>query len=348
MYHDNITEKTKAYVETYPEIKKALTELCHTFKYSVLSHNEYYMNTNYEGQDYLSEPNSALFKRVRNSLRFLLVDKYNAPAAVFYISETTNKTGETVDCYNFISDFISKERGRGTDRLHRESIKLPALIKLLKKDQKENGDDEMFLRKIVEEVKNKIFSRIENAMNGRYHGLNLDNATERALIRMFFEQKIIDNPEVIRVLERAKKVMEREEADKKAKNEALEPFTKTIKFIMQFDECPMMIGSAFYDEGTKSYILHETVKYYSSPDDIPEEHAQLLVDYKMWAVKNVNESHIKSIEQRTQFKVFPITQDEYDKDLGIVTGGGRLREFCDPFEDFRMFVTPVMVNSHVD
>ena len=341
MYHEITTEKTKEYVEKYPEIKKGLMEICHALKFKVLTHNEMQMKQNtFEEEKLFGLTSPSAERRLRNQLRFLLVDKYNIPAGCFYVKDGSNKEGKNVIAYCFIASFIEKERGRGTDRHTRDSINISALVKMLKRDYTNGRTPEDISTNLGHSLYSMVESRIGNAVNGRYHRISLSSETEKALVNMFFNQTTITDPDVLLDLHSAKKALENAAKDKQAFVEALEPFRKKVTFIVQHDECPMMVGTASVGPDDKTYLIHPEVNYYLSPDHLPEKYKQLLVDYKMWHINHEKPEIDKRIESKTAFKVLPISNDGYDTNLGIATNSNYNRSLGGAFEDFRMFVVP--------
>lgn len=349
MFHELATEKTRQYVEQFPEVKKGLTEICHALQFKVLTHNEHHMKSVYSEADAMFSVNSESGKRrIRNALEFLLIDGRNMPIGVFYVADGTDREGATVPAYCFVSEFITKERGRGVDRNTRESIKLPALIKMLKKEWASTTPENM-IKTMGREMGGSVVNRINNELNGKYHRIDLNNEAEVALINMYFNQTIITNTKVIDTLNKAKQSLENMKKDEAAAQEALEAFKKKVNFIIQFDECPMMVGSAtFFSQSASDnkYLIHPDVNYYLSPDHVPEAYKQLLVDYKMWYIKNERPSEDKRTIDHTQFKVFPFNREKYDSDLGIVTDSGRKYVF-NRFGNFTLFISPAPSTDEV-
>ena len=64
-----------------------------------------------------------------------------------------------------------------------------------------------------------------------------------------------------------------------------------------------------------------------------------MVDFKMWFVKHEKDYLVREIESNTQFKVLPICDDGYDRDLNIVAGCGSIHAL-NPFSDYHTFIVP--------
>lgn len=351
MFHELATEKTRKYVEQFPEIKKGLTEICHALQFQVLTHNETHMkNISTETEALFNTNSESGQRRIRNSLRFLLIDSFKMPIGCFYVTEGTSRNGAYATSYCFMSGFISKERGRGSDRHTRDSINLPMLIKTLKKEYAQEHSPDTMITVMGNEMGSSASRRIDSALNDKYHRIDLSSDTELALINMYFNHTIITDDKVINNLNKAKKTLESMEKDKNAAEEAKKPFKEKVNFILHFDECPMMIGTAIFDKESPPYMkygIHPDVNYYLSPDHVPETYKQLLVDYKMWYIKNERTADDNRIIEHTQFKVLPFSREKYDSDLGIVTDSGSKHVLGSAFNSYRMFISPVLVTDEV-
>ena len=343
MFHELATDKTKELVEQYPEFKKYLSELHYAFKLRILTHN----NTELERvkDNYVSDNEERKAKHIRNHLYFLMTFDNGIPVGVATMADGSDKQGKITPMYQFICPSIRKERGRGMDRCMRESINLPAFIKLLRKDFAARPLDN--LKDVGWNLYANAQANVASRMSIRYRGLHMNNETVGALVNYFLSNTMITDDSLLKDIERYKKDNDASESERAVQQEHVDQFKGNVRFIMQFDECPMIVGRAKWVESKEGrmdgyYEFHPDVKCYLSPDHVPQEYAQMMVDYKMYNIKHENLNDAREIEKNTQFKVLPITGDRYDPDLGITAAFNSMDSMPPQFKYWRALVVPEM------
>jgi hypothetical protein len=281
IFHKLAKQETIDYVNNKPDLFRLVAELSNQFKVKALDYH-------IVGQ------------------KVLLVEDSGVPFGVASING--NSKGELN--YQFNAPFIEKERGRGSDRSARKSIKLPTLIKLLKKDHKEKYEpsiNRLLYSRLPEVIQDSIFSVVGQDRYSRDIG---QDAT-KALIGFFTEQKMITDSAILKTIDEYVVKMKEGEEKKLQRESKLDAFKTDLHLIMECDNPTFLAGTLKYDATANKYLVHEDVNCYTSIEDLEQTQPQLMLSYKMYRV---------GMENKIDFDedIVP-RKDNYFPDFEVIT-----------------------------
>jgi hypothetical protein len=308
IFHKLAKQETIDHVNNMPNLFRLVAELCQQFKVKVLDH----------------QPDTP---------RVLLVEDNGVP---FGVASVNFNTKEELS-YQLNAPFIEKERGRGSDRSTRKSIKLPALIKLLKKDHEEKYESSInrFLYgRLPEVIKDSVFSVVGQDRYSRDIG---QDAT-KALIGFFTEQKMITDSAILRTINEYVVKMKESEEKKLQRESKLDAFKTDLHFIMECDNPTFLAGTLKYDATANKYSVHEDMNCYTSIEDLEQTQPQLMLSYKMYRV---------GMENKVDFdeNIVP-RKDKYSPDFEVIThyflsdSVSSIRASSNSNTTVRLFLTP--------
>ena len=282
IFHRLVKQDTIDFVAATPDLLRLVAELCQQFKVKVLDHNR--------DDDY--------------KLRVLLAQDNGVP---FGVASADASKGKLV--YRFTAPFIEKERGRGQDRATRESIKLPALMKLLKKDHEANyvPSTDYMLSRIPDIIKDEITKVVGSERYIR----DIGHETARALIGFYTEQKMITNPDIIKSIDEYVAHMKKNDDKKAQLNSKVVEYKTDLHFMMECGNHTFLAGTLKYDVVENKYSLHEDVNCYASIEDLEQTQPQLMLSYKMYRT---------GVENKVEFRDgFVPRRDNYSPDFEVIT-----------------------------
>ena len=306
IFHRLVKQDTIDFVAATPDLLRLVAELCQQFKVKVLDHNR--------DDDY--------------KLRILLAQDNGVP---FGVASADASKGKLV--YRFTAPFIEKERGRGQDRATRESIKLPALMKLLKKDHEENYMPSInhMLSRIPDIVKDEITKVVGSERFLRDIGSN----TTRALIAFYAEQKMITDPEIIKSIDEYISHMKKNDEKKAQLNSKISEYKTDLHFMMECGNHTFIAGTLKYEITEDRYLLHEDVNCYASVEDLEQTQPQLMLSYKMYRT---------GVENKVEFREgYVPRRDHYSPDFEVITHyfmSSGMPQAQDGNTSCRIFITP--------
>lgn len=281
IFHRFAKQETINYVNNMSDVFRLVAELSNQFKVKVLDHHP-------------------------DARRVLLVEDNGVPFGVASVSFNTK--GELN--YQLNAPFIEKERGRGSDRSARKSIKLPALIKLLKKDHEEKYEssiNRLLYGRLPEVIKDSVFSVVGQDRFSRDIG---QDAT-KALIEFFTEQKMIINSAILKTISEYVVKMKEGEEKKLQRESKLDAFKTDLHFIMECGNHTFLAGTLKYDATANKYSVHEDMNCYTNIEDLEQTQPQLMLSYKMYRV---------GMENKVDFDENIVPQkDKYFPDFEVIT-----------------------------
>jgi hypothetical protein len=281
IFHRLCRQDTIDFVNVTPDLLRLVAELCQQFKVKVLDHNR------------------------DGARKVLLAEDNGVPFGVASINFNTK--GELN--YQFNAPFIEKERGRGSDRSARKSIKLPALIKLLKKDHEENYEPS--INRLVSRLSEAIKDLISRDIGQERYSRDIGQDTTKALIGFFTEQKIITDPAILKTIDEYVVKMKENEDKKLQRESKLDEFKTDLYLIIEGNGHTFLAGTFKYDATANKYSIHEDVNCYTSIDDLEQTHPQLMLSYKMYRVGTENKVDFNQ-------NIVPL-KDKYFPDFEVIT-----------------------------
>jgi len=307
IFHRLCKQDTIDLVSATPDLLRLVAELCQQFKVKVLDHN----------------------RDTDHKMRILLAENNGVPFGV----ASTDQNNKGVLTYRFQAMFIEKERGRGTDRMSRESVKLPALMKLLKKDHEENymPSINQMLSRIPDIIKDEIQKVVGT---GRYMR-DIGSDATKALLGFYTEQKMITDPQIIKTIDEYILQLKQIDEKKAQLDSKMVEYKTDLHFMLECGNHTFIAGTLKYDVTTNKYSLHEDVNCYASIEDLEQTQPQLMLSYKMYRT---------GVENKVEFREgFVPRRDNYSPDFEVIThyvtsSGMPQAEACNT--SCRIFFTP--------
>lgn len=325
IYSDQTADTVKKYVESNTELKTFIKELNH--KYGVVA---------------------VATKRDTVGLAY----PNGIPFGVVYTFGKDNKQGETVTGYAFISDFINKERGRGSDKYTRESSKISQLIKLIEVDKNyRQWDKHICLNSRLYDLARKVRGGVEDALDMRYaKSIEFNRETSIAMLKSHFENQMITDPAVIKSLERYYELYKTSlTSTAKAKEITDRFFNSKCHYILVHDGFPAVVGTLeFKLDGTNNKyeaVFHDDMKSYTTMDALAIDRPDLVVSYKMWRVnyevsKDNRMSRIDEGNVTYELERMLPYHDTFNADLDVLTFTSNASTLYH-FGSYRYMVVPV-------
>lgn len=264
IFHKLAKQDTQDYLANSSELLRLVAELCQHFHIKVLDH-----------------------PRDGDLQKILLVEENGVPFGI--ASVCINSKG--VMSYRLQAPFIEKERGRGSDRSARASVKLPALMKLLAKDTESNYEPSInrFMTRIPEVIKDAVSSVVGQDRYSR----DIGNDATKALINFFTAQEMITDPVILKSIdEYIVRTKEHDEKKSQLKSK-LDEFKTDLHLIMECDNHTFLAGTVKYNAIESKYSLHDDLNCYINIEDLEQTQPQLMLLYKMFQVGTENKVDFK-------------------------------------------------------
>jgi len=283
IFHRLCKQDTIDLVSVTPDLLRLVAELCQQFKVKVLDHNR--------DSDY--------------KMRILLAENNGVPFGI----ASTDQNNKGVLTYRFQAMFIEKARGRGTDRMSRESVKLPALMKLLKKDHEENYM--LSINQMLSRIPEIIQDEIKKVVGAGRYMRDIGSDATKALLGFYTEQKMITDPQIIKTIDEYILQLKQIDEKKAQLDSKMVEYKTDLHFMLECGNHTFIAGTLKYDVTTNKYSLHEDVNCYASIEDLEQTQPQLMLSYKMYRT---------GVENKVEFREgFVPRRDNYSPDFEVIT-----------------------------
>jgi len=365
IYHTSVPQAHVDLVDTIvpSDLKRFASELAHRLNFKVLGvkYNKDAYNklsqyaNNPDVTDVskypLNDPAFSEYKeavhRLSYTTKVLMGYESGIPVCSLRIGATDNRMGERVTEYFLQSKFISKDKGRGEDRITRTSTKITQLVRILEKAlayQKIKTDWDMLEGSIGKESGSLIYrisQIIENSVDMPWRGVDLPSDAVVALLENFFNKTPISasSPEMAKI-EKAWTHYQTINMKTNQRDEYFKHFRNDLAVIYETSA-----GNGFsfmqlkWDPVANQYSPKGPIKHCTSIDDLAEHNTEFVVHYKMWRVGN--EDKMEAEFNKSDKKTVVPQQDYFYKDFDTVT----LYERSYVVDEERLFVTTIGANS---
>lgn len=320
MFHTHAHPEAVRLVEQNPELQALVREINHKFGASVMSYDfdgySRHVIANFSHLP-IGDP---IRLRAEWPTSIMLARPSGLPFCTVHVDRVNNKNGDSVVQYNVRSPFISKDRGRGSDRHIRSSINLKMLMKLLEKDV--NALDKCQFKELIPAVLNTARGVAMETKNVRYQAsVRISEEAMLEILKNRFEnvslsQKVID--EMNKTYASYKKHLENEgEVD-----DMIDRLFTEVYMLVQYKNCPASVATVTLKregEGRNRiniFSVHPDVKCFSTMDQLALEYPDLAISMKMFNIKHNFESKQNKMYEISNHK-FSRT-DKYDPDLDFV------------------------------
>lgn len=320
MFHTHAHPEAVRLVEQNPELQALIREINHKFGASVMSY-DFDRYCNYVSNNFSHLPvGDPIRLRAEWSVPVMLTQPSGLPFCAVYVDQTSNKNGNNVVQYNVMSQFISKDRGRGSDRHIRSSINLKMLMKLLEKDLKEN--EKCQFKEFIPSVLTTAHSSARDVKGVRYTGsVRISEEATLEILKSRFEngslsQKVIDE------MNKTYMSYKKQEVDIEEVNEMVNRLFTEVYVLIQYKNCPASVAKVTLKrEGqgpntVNIFSVHPDVKCFSTMDQLAAEYPDLAVSMKMFNTKHNLESKQNKMYEISSHKF--TRKDKYDPDLDFV------------------------------
>lgn len=357
MYHTLANPETVELTERNPNMKQFARELCHKFNLFVMAHDAEVIERVRKGNTCKDNPELLRRQEDRN-LRLVLTKENGLPFCAIHIGDTQDRAGKLVPNYVIVSPIILKEKGRGNERMTRESIKIKALMKSLQKDY----DDRSSLVSIQHRVSNlnidfNLQKGAEQAVKG---GMNITMSFNEGASRAILEQLFENKPLAQNMIDYLKTKYDEYQKflDKKAQaKEIVDRFMTDCYLILRHDYGPAIVAKVNVSSellpNSKDYrvkiTIHDGMKCYSEMDSLAEDHPDLALSIKMFGVRhqNINKNDWLKPKDTTMFPIteyLPCHYDRLDADLDVLTHHTNQTGFH-TFSNCSFYLTPVATHE---
>ena len=326
MYHKLANPETIELIEDNPLLKQFIREASYKFKVFAMTHDPDLLKSSLRHVQDIKEERPAVYERYkRHGTRVMLAYESGVPFGTVKVTNGHDKEGRSVDAISFCAEFVKKARGRGSERHTRDSISVKALIKAIKADIDENGEE--CFRSSAEYAFRGLVNKAADVFNSRYSP-SLRFSSE-ALINMMNHIRDKEQLDAMTTKELDVAFKQLEES-KDRKNKILEVVRRYIGdcyYVTKQEHCPIVVSRITVQEDPNvpeglPYIdakikvtTHPDVKCYADIDELAKDCPDLVVSLKMFDVKINDNDKIFS-------RPYPITQyvpylDKLDIDLDI-------------------------------
>lgn len=348
MFHTHAHPEAVRLVEQNPELQALIREINHKFGASVMSY-DFYRYSNYVSDNFSHLPvGDPIRLRAEWSIPIMLTRPNGLPFCVVHVSQGNNKNGDSVTEYNVTSQFISKDRGRGSDRHIRSSINLKMLMKLLEKDLKEN--EKCQFKEYIPAVLNTARGSAMEAKGVRYQpSVRISEEAVLEILKSRFEngslsQKVID--EMNKTYASYKKHL----AGEVEVDDMIDRLFTEVYMLIQYRYCPVSVAKVTLKQEGQSpnriniFSVHPDVKCFSTMDQLAAEYPDLVVSMKMFNTKHNFESEQSKMYESKMYEISNhkfTRKDKYDPDLDFVQFYSNLNYYCG-FDKVDVIMVPVM------
>lgn len=320
MFHTHAHPEAVRLVEQNPELQALVREINHKFSASVMSY-DFDVYSRYVTDNFSHLPvDDPIRLRTEWSVPVMLARPNGLPFCVVHVDQTSKQNGDTVVQYNVRSPFISKDRGRGSDRHIRSSINLKMLMKLLEKDV--NALDKCQFKEHIPSVLNTARGSAMEIKNIRYQAsIRISEEAVLEILKSRFEnvslsQKVIDEMNKTYASYRKHLASEAEVDDMIGRL-----FTE-VYVLIQYRYCPASVARVTLKQEGQSpnriniYSVHPDVKCFSTMDQLALEYPDLAVSMKMFNTKHNFQNKQNKMYEISNHKF--TRKDAYDPDLDFV------------------------------
>jgi hypothetical protein len=338
IFHTSLSDEQINLIEVNPELKKFVAEINHRMGLQVFA-----VKVSKELQNRLKEVEKGtseyfnLLKHTCATMRALLGYPSGVFVCVVGCGPDENRKGDQIMSYSLASEFVVKDRGRGSDRMTRTSAKMVSLVKLLQ-SQMPKDDKEVFKRTTVKGVPSIIQHSVHHSMDIPWRDVDLSTEAQIALLKLFFENTTISNGDpVMAQMNKGWEHYKKLESRKAARDEYVLQFKNDIYVLVQTEK---MLGFSFaklkYDPTTNEYESGD-IEYFTSIDDMMEKSPDFVIKYKMWKTATEN-----SWNKDKQSDVIPCEEKFYkDFDVVVFNNSRTSVSAFGGYADQRCFITPV-------
>jgi hypothetical protein len=354
MYHTLANTETIELTERNAPMKRLASELCHKFNLVVMSHDVESMERTRAGID--KEDAGVRARYEDRALRLLLTKQNGLPFCVIRTEASEDRSGDEAVNYVVSSPMIIKNKGRGSDRMTRESINIKALMKNLQKDYDSNVTllhPEHRFNKL--DLGYLLVRGAESVVKSGYGTtLTFSEAASRSILEQIFENKPL-NQTVVDYLKTKYDDYQKSLAKKAQVQEIVDRFMTDCYVVLKHDFAPAVVSKVTLSKkivgnDVKTDIrVHDGVKCYSDMDSLAEDHPDLALSVKMFGLRNEidkNNSWAKPFDK----KLFPIANyipnhhDKLDADIDVLAGHSTVSGYYN-FSSCNMLLVPVGNNG---
>jgi hypothetical protein len=335
MYHTLASQQTKDFVERNPNLKSLAREMCHKFNAFVMTYD---MNPDAEPvyEDKYSQ--------------VLLTKENGTPFCGIRAVKAVNRAQEPVINYIVLSPMILKNKGRGADRMTRESTNIKALMKVLEKDY-DNNAVKLDMNDVISHHMNidrDLSYSAETITKSSYSDrLSFNYETCKQILESQFENKPLSIPTVEYLKTAYEKYLKDQEKLEKTR-EIVRRFITDCYLVVRYEFCPAIVmkvslSKENYTDPLKIKV-HDGMKPYSSMEALANDYPDLAISLKMF---NTRHDLNKDVSSRKGKNLFPIINDlpwavdKLDAELDVFTsakgytGLGR-------FNSVQLILTPIL------
>lgn len=329
IYHEIIADKDRDIIEQDKHLKALVSEVSHAFNVRAMATVRHAVNDTHQ---------------------VAMTFDNGVPFGIVYVHEEVVFDNKEV-VYNFMADFVEKDRGRGEDRHTRSSKKLKQLIKTLKNcwgNEEEYGEMNNAVYHLLPRLVSfsSIQSLVRNAFNHRYgEEIRLDSDTAVALLKQFFNKEIITDESILSKLNKHKANYDKiVELNSKCAERANLFADNPCIFIHNYKNLPAVVGILNYEmkangDGRNAKI-HDGLKLYSKMDDLAKDHPSLVSCLKMHAIKVEQQKDSSTTLDETHEVCQAFNwADVYDPDFDVIKFFGS-DNAMGKFGKYKMFLMP--------
>lgn len=354
MYHTLANAETIELTERNPDIKLLARELCHKFNLFVMAHDAEVMERARSG---LAKEDPVMLRKYEDrNLRLLLTKQNGLPFCAIRTEASEDRSGNNAVNYVVTSSMIHKDKGRGADRMTRESINIKALMKNLQKDYDANGTKlhaDYKLGKL--DIGYQIIRGVEFAMKGGLgRTLSFSDTASQSILEHVFEKKPLDQT-VLDYLKTKYDEYQKSLVKKAQVQEIIDRFMTDCYVVLKHDFLPAIVGKVTLSKNIVNndvkidVRVHDEVKCYSDMDSLAADYSDLALSIKMFGIKNEIEKN--NGWAKSQDKVmFPIANylpnhfDKLDIDLDTLTYHSKTEGFYN-FSPYNLLLVPVSTHE---
>lgn len=333
MYHELANPKTIQFLEAHAELKKFAREMCHKFNVFVMSHDGEITKHWQSAGD------------VTSSLRVILTKQNGLPFCVIDSQKCVDRSGKSAINYGVSSPMISKNKGRGSDRMYRESMNMKALLKTLQKDYDDNAialDLNYFFRE--RNIQGDIVGlSAQNCKLKWRNGIDTSREEAEALVKYLFEGIKI-NDRITYDLKRKYDNFNDEQVRAEKATEIAKRFWSKCYVMVKLDHCPAVVAQATLTGG-KEIQVHDGVKCYADMDEIYKDYPDFVVSLKMFNTRNQVEKQMRQhagVDPYPIYNQIPIGFNKLDDDLDVFATKERWNGLLG-MTDCQIVIVPVAV-----
>ena len=352
MYHTLANQTTKDLVESNASLKQLAREVCHKFNVQIMTHDPELIDSA-RRSPYSDSERQARHERERT--RLLLTKENGIPFCTINTNQGEDRSGNSANNYVVTSPMVHKEKGRGLDRMTRESIKIKSLMKTLEKDY----DDKSGLLSLEYLFNNRIdlFRQVKQGADniaklGYTERLLFDSKTCESLLKQMFEGQVL-NDSVVDYMKRKYEEHLSNQRKFEIANEISNRFLTECYLVLRYQFCPTVVAKVTLEKhiiGNDFKVkvkVHDEVKCYSSMNELSTDNTELAISLKMFMTRNETEVNKRTSPTEEFFPIaheLPWRMDKLDVDLDVLaysnnyTGLGQ-------FSHFQTFLVPVIKND---